>query len=252
LADALAARAPENADWQSHLAFVLARKGDFLLAAEDNAAAAKMLEKSLAISSALAARDPGNVDQARNLAMMHHKLGDASQAGGEAARAAAAHGEAIAILARLAEQEPEQFNRDRDLALGYVRVGDAEAHALIQQMDEAGLLADEQRDLRATMRSLLLSGSLQAMAQGLETSAQTDGQAESEMARRAHGLIDTLATIEGLEQLVGLTPEETVNLADWRAWIEDEISRLPWWHVWAPERPASLVGEPSFSAISHG
>jgi tetratricopeptide (TPR) repeat protein len=96
LVQALAARDPNNAEWQRDLSVSYDRVGDISAARGDRDGALKAYKDGLEIAKALAARDPNNVEWQTDLVVSAWKL--ASAGAPDAARHIA---EGLAILKRL-------------------------------------------------------------------------------------------------------------------------------------------------------
>ncbi len=96
LVQALAARDPNNAEWQRDLSVSYDRVGDISAARGDRDGALKAFNDGLEIAKALAARDPANVVWQTDLVVSAWKL--ASAGAPDAARHIA---EGLAILKRL-------------------------------------------------------------------------------------------------------------------------------------------------------
>jgi hypothetical protein len=78
IAETLAARDPNNTDWQRDLSVSYERVGDLQMKQGDSAGAVASFGKDLGIAEALAARDPNNAEWQRDLIVSLIRLGTAS------------------------------------------------------------------------------------------------------------------------------------------------------------------------------
>ncbi len=72
----LAARDPDNAEWQRDLSVSYDRIGDISAARGDRDGALKAYKDGLEIGKKLAARDPGNAEWQRDLSVSYDRIGD--------------------------------------------------------------------------------------------------------------------------------------------------------------------------------
>ena len=80
----LAARDPNNADWQRDLSVSYDRIGDVRVAQGDRAGALDAYEQGRAVRGKLAARDPNNAEWQRDLIVSNVKLGEVAEDASEA------------------------------------------------------------------------------------------------------------------------------------------------------------------------
>ena len=79
----LAARDPNNAEWQHDLSVSYDNVGDISAARGDRDGALKAYQDGLDIQKQLAARDPNNAEWQRDLSVSYNKIGDISAVRGD-------------------------------------------------------------------------------------------------------------------------------------------------------------------------
>jgi tetratricopeptide (TPR) repeat protein len=97
----LAARDPDNADWQRDLSVSYDRIGDVRVAQGDRAGALEAYEQGRGIREKLAARDPDNADWQRDLIVSHWRLADLAEQQSDGATARRHWQAALAIAKEL-------------------------------------------------------------------------------------------------------------------------------------------------------
>ena len=112
----LAAKDPDNAEWQRDLSVSHGKLGGILLAQGQLADALKAYNADLAICQRLAAKDPDNAEWQRDLSVSHVNVGDILQAQGQLADALKAYNAYLAISQRLAAKDPNNADSQIDLA----------------------------------------------------------------------------------------------------------------------------------------
>ena len=120
---ALAARDPDNTEWQRDLSISHIKIGDVLVAQGDLAAALESFCAAMVIAQALAARDPGNTESQRDLSVSQIKIGDVLVAQGDLSAALESFRAAMVIAQALAAREPGNTGRQRDLSISHNTIG---------------------------------------------------------------------------------------------------------------------------------
>ncbi|MEM6929933.1 MAG: ATP-binding protein, partial [Myxococcota bacterium] len=122
IAQTLAAREPERADYQRLLSVSHELMGDLLQALGDGAGARRAFEAAMRIHQSLSAREPERADYQRDLSVSYNRMGGLRQALGDGAGARCAFEAALHIAQTLAEREPERADYQRDLIVSFVKL----------------------------------------------------------------------------------------------------------------------------------
>ena len=112
----LAARDPNNAEWQNDLAGSYDHVGNIREARGDRDGALDAYENCLAIMKSLAARDPNNTEWQRDMAVGYNKLADLARKSGDENKAKQSYERVIAIMRGLAEKDPSNAGWQADIA----------------------------------------------------------------------------------------------------------------------------------------
>ncbi len=143
IAEALAARDPDNAGWRRDLSVSHNRIGDVRVAQGDLPGALDAFQKALEIAEALAARDPDNAGWRRDLSVSHNRIGDVRVAQGDLPGALDAFQKALEIAEALAARDPDNAGWRRDLSVSHNKIGDVR----VAQGDLPGALDAFQKTL---------------------------------------------------------------------------------------------------------
>ena len=124
IAEALAARDPDNTQWQRDLSVSHNKIGDVLVAQGDGPGALAAYRRGLAIAEALAARDPANTEWQRDLSVSHDRIGDVLVAQGDGPGALAAYRRAWPSGRRWPRATRPTPGWQRDLSVSHNKIGD--------------------------------------------------------------------------------------------------------------------------------
>ncbi len=152
----LAARDPNNAEWQRDLSVSTNKIGDIRAARGDRDGALKAYEDGLDIRKRLAARDPNNVEWQRDLSVSTNKIGDIRAARGDRDGALKAYEDGLDIRKRLAARDPNNVEWQTDLVVSAWKLMGAGAEnrrrhlaeglAILKRLDAEGKLTADQKE----------------------------------------------------------------------------------------------------------
>ena len=152
----LAARDPDNTEWQRDLSVSFEMIGVLERAQCDLAAALKSYRDSLAIRERLVARDPGNAEWQRDLSVLFDKIGDIEWAQDDFPAALASDRASLAIRQRLAARDPGNTQWQQDLINSYVYISGVATNASDIRSAIDGALAMQTKGLLAPFGSWII------------------------------------------------------------------------------------------------
>lgn len=193
---ALAARAPREADWEKDLFVAQERIGDLLAEAGRGDEALVAFRKSLGHARAISERRPGDVAAARQLGRVLAKIGHAHLAASRGDEASAAFMEAFEIDQRLYANDPDDAERIRSLIFGHVQLAkmrpEAEAEryeaalGLARKLEASGVLTPDDGWMIPAFEERLVELREEAAAKAraeAEAKAESDADAAAEAAK---------------------------------------------------------------------
>jgi tetratricopeptide (TPR) repeat protein len=152
---------PDNANWRRDLGAIDERIGLALEADGQLDAALTSYRDDVAITQALVRKDPGNNVWQLELSIADDHVGDILDAQHKKAAALAAYREALAIRRALVQKNPNNVSWQSELVVSLVNVDSIleegqltdEAYAILKQLDAAGILPANQKDVYAMMKA---------------------------------------------------------------------------------------------------
>lgn len=144
----LAARDPDNLQWQRDLSVSHDKVGDMLAATGDRPGALAEYSNSLEIAATLTVRDPDNADWKRDLSISHDNVGDMLAETGDRSGALAEYSKAMKIRAKLAARDPDNAVWQSDLSISYNKAG----NILAATGDRSGALAEYRKAMKIVAR----------------------------------------------------------------------------------------------------
>jgi tetratricopeptide (TPR) repeat protein len=229
----LAARDPNNAEWQRDLSVSYERVGDISAARGDRDGALKTYLDGLEIRKQLAARDPSNAEWQRDLSVSYNKTGDISAARGDRDGALKAYLDGLEIRKQLAARDPSNAEWQRDLSVSYNRVGDISA----ARGDRDGALKAYLDGLEIAKRLAARDPSNVVWQTDLVVSAWKLASAGAEDAVR--NLADGLAILKRLDGKGRLTADQKQWIGAFEAALEETEPAAP------PAEPRTVRPKPA-------
>jgi tetratricopeptide (TPR) repeat protein len=214
IADQLAQKDPDNAQWQRDLSVSWEKIGNIRQAQGDLTAALDAFTQSKTIRDRLTQRDPNNTEWQRDLSGSLNNIGLIRRAQGDLTAALDAHTKSKTIADRLAQRDPDNTEWQRDLSRSWNNIGNTrqDQGALTAALDahtQAKTIDDRltQRDPDNTAWQRDLSGSLNNIG----------------AIRQAQG--DLTAALEAYTQSKTINDRLTQRDPDNTAWQRDLSSR---------------------------
>jgi tetratricopeptide (TPR) repeat protein len=155
LVQALAARDPNNAEWQRDLSVSYERVGDISAARGDRDAALKAYKDGLDIAKQLAARDPSNAEWQRDIAYSYWRIGNMQRQSADTVGMLQSFRDALEICEKLTKKDPSNAMWQTDVAWSHYKFVQAasdswpkhgqEGLAILKRLDAEGKLTADQK-----------------------------------------------------------------------------------------------------------